>query len=191
MLAFDSEVDGLGEQLFAIKIELVAEPPDQTINVGRFVLGVPEPISRGGAVLPDDEFALTPAAQFALEETWCYRYNYSDAPMVPGWSPAVGAKEARAAVEPLLQADYYPAALAVFAAEQTGDERRVVQTRERAAATVLREVEHSVDTGEVFAPDAIEVRQAMEWAPSESAEDLLRRVEAELQAKLERQLDEE
>jgi hypothetical protein len=208
VLAFDSEVGGLAEQLFAIKIELIAEPPDQSLAVGRFVLGVPEPVSRGGGILPENEYALTPAADFALEETWCYRYNYAEvqrmtaepgqrapeiaalanAPMIPGWSPAVGAREARAAVVPLLEADYYPAALAVFAAEQTDDERLVTSTRERAAAEILRNVEDDLDAGEVFAPAANEVRQAMEWVPSQSAEDLLRRVKAELQAKLESEL---
>jgi len=209
VLAFDSEVGGLGEQLFVVRVELIAEPPDQRLAVGRFVLGVPEPVSRGGGILPENEFAMTPASGFALEEAWCYRYNYaeverltakpglraaeiaslSNAPMAPGWSPSVGEREARAAVGPLLKADYYPAALAVFAAEQTHDERLVSETRERAAAQILREVEHDLDAGEVFAPAANEVRQAMSWMPSESAEDLLRRVKAELQAELERALD--
>jgi hypothetical protein len=210
VLAFDSETSGLDEQLFALKVELIAEPPDQELDLGRFVLGVPEPISRGGSILPEDEWALTPLEGYALEEAWCYRYNYaevqrltarpglraaeiaalSDAPMTPGWSPAVGVKEARAAVEPLLHAEFYPASLAVFAAEQTGDERLVDQTRERAAAKILGTVERSLDAGEASSSDAMAVRQAMGWVPSESAEDLLRRVEAELQANLEEELAE-
>jgi hypothetical protein len=212
LLAFDSEVAGLDEQLFAVNVELVAEPPDQVLDVGRFVLGVPEPISRSGAMLPENEFALTPFGDYALEESWCYRRNsaelqrltgqpgeraeeiadLSEAPMVPGWSPDVDPEQARAEVELLLRSESYPGTplLAVFAAEQTGDEGLAQRTRERAAARILSEVERDVDEGESLSGLAMEVRQALEWAPSRRAEDLLQRVEAGLQVDLEEQLDE-
>lgn len=147
--------------LYALHVEFVAAPGDHVLNVGRFVLGVPDPVHRGGQVLPENSSMLLSSVTKPGETlpTWCFHHNLRDLHRVisePGkrssyvaalshlqtaqaWSAYAARSSPRAAVPDLLQTDLPEAAVyAVEAAERTGDEAFENRVRLRAVDRLLR-----------------------------------------------------
>ncbi len=202
-LLFADSLAGLDHLLFAIHVELIAEPR-QTLDAGRFVLGVPGPVSRVGYVLPEDEKALE-VGELPYERVarkWCYRRNLaeverlmahdgerspeiaalSDIPLVEGWVQEPEADVARSAVERLLAVE--DPVLAAFAAEATGDEEFEQRAKERSAEILLRYAGWQVESEwEGYLQEAaINARSALALVPSARGRDLLLRANARLQA---------
>jgi hypothetical protein len=210
VLFFRTPPDLGAAHLYAIHVELIAEGSEQPLDVGRFVLGVPGPVPRTGAFLPDESQTLVEALdyaeelspEFALSVRWCYRRNLYDMRRVlarPGKrAPAVAAladvqlasswrwladrRPPGDVVEPLLATESLEGQmLAAFAAERTGDDALVDSTRRRAAAALLRMTQSG--GGEEFSPSSeiLYTRAALSMLPSTRGEDALRAAEARLQ----------
>ncbi len=211
LLAFQQSHDWLTDQLFAFRVELIAEAPRRILDVGSFVLAVPDPVSRSGHALPEDaELLRDPnATTNRLASTWCYRRNLAALRRVishPGgrsaqvaaldrvqlaasWRRFADDRPPREAVEPLLHADVDEApVLAAFAAAASGDRELAARTRARAAALLLARARENLE-GRWSDPYSavLEARQALALDPSSSpAKRMLWRAKAARQAQEER-----
>lgn len=188
--------------LYAVRVELVTDG-GRPVEAGRFVLGLPSPIIANGRILPEGPNPPSAYPSQRLASTWCLRRNLAGLERLlarPGKrSPAVAAslpfqwadwwegfadqRPPRAAVEPLLSSPVGEGpVLAVFAAERTGDQQLVGQTRERAAEMMLDQAEDALESEYSYMRGgaALPVRQAIALSPSPRAWKLLR--EAETQA---------
>jgi hypothetical protein len=101
----------------------------------------------------------------------------------PGWATFADPLPAGQAALSLLRnhspADGEPT-LAVFAAEQTGDEHFVAAVRRRAARIELEEAEQALEGEGSPKLGLIELREALTLEPSAAAKSLLPRAEAKL-----------
>jgi hypothetical protein len=153
------------EQLYALKVTLLTGNGVESVDAGRYVVGLPGPISRYGSILPEDQEAIENLYSFdsQLESTWCYRRNMAAIGRLLGqpgmrspamkavdltqtasnWSAYVDRRPPRAAAEALLEPPGFvdSPSLAVFAAERTGDLRFEHGIEERAVATLLAAAE--------------------------------------------------
>lgn len=196
-------------QLFAIQIQLIAEPPRQVFDVGRFVLSVPDPISRAGYVLPEDPEVLGSGnlGDERLASTWCLRRNLDSVRRItalPGkrspqtaalehvrpagnWRRYANDRPPADAVEPLFNADEdlvpEAPALAAFAAAASGNQALADATRARAADRLLATAREELRGPSRHPEGAIRaIRQALALVPSAEAKSLLWRAEAAQQA---------
>jgi hypothetical protein len=160
VLSFQKDFPGT-TNLYAIRIQLVVDPGQRMMDMGRFVIGVPEPVSRSGQILPEsDEILLSEAAAPGeASSTWCFRHNlegmrrviaepgrrsdYIEAlaqmQLAPAWDTYADNRPAEVMVEDLLGNDDSEAAMyAIDAAGQTGDPRYEEAVRRKAIALLLR-----------------------------------------------------
>ncbi|HET8814799.1 MAG TPA: hypothetical protein VFM51_07575 [Solirubrobacterales bacterium] len=190
--------------VYALRVELISEDSGQPIDVGRFVLGVPETVNRGGRILPEgsDPFGFYGPSGHLIS-SWCGHRNIaalerllaadgrrsSSMAALAEFRPAAWWKDfpdprpPRAAAESVLAAD--AGVLAVFAAEQAGDPSFVAATKSRAAAMLLDSAEDSLRFDSVAGARAaiVSIRYALLFDPSPEANQLLSRAEAELEVR--------
>jgi hypothetical protein len=151
--------DPTAANLYALDVEFVADPGDHVLDAGRFVIGVPGPVDRSGATLPESEQVLSRASEGPhTVGAWCFRHNLRGMRRViaepgrrsadvaalarlrpaPTWDAFVGDRPARQDVPALLGAEYPEAAIyAVEAAELDGDPEFAATVRDRATALLL------------------------------------------------------
>lgn len=196
--------------LYAIRVELVPGPAGKLLDLGRFVIAAPAPLSRFGAILPESETTLKSEAAkpLRLVSTWCFRRNLAAvrrliarpglrAPRVaaleyletaPVWKRYVDDRPPRAAVGSLLRSVISDAPLfAVFAAEQSGDEGLEAEVRRRAVALLT---ERAQDGMEDFARGAvIDAERGLSLEFSKAGQRVLRRAKARLEAEEEAERD--
>jgi hypothetical protein len=147
--------------LYALRVEFVAGPGSHVLPVGRFVVGVPEPPDRGGAILPErDEVLLSPVTRPGHTGTSsCFRHNLTgvrrllSAPgrrssylkalarfqVAPSWTSYASHRSPQAEVAELFEeASPVSAIYAVEVAERTGNAAFEERVRERAVEWLLR-----------------------------------------------------
>lgn len=196
----------LGNDMYAVHVELVSDASRQPLEIGRFILGLPEPVTGNSRIVPEGPDVPGVYPDQRLASTWCLRRNLaaverlliwpgkrsprfaplSDFQYADWWAEFSDDRSPRAAVGPLLDTDVGPGpVLAAFAAEQTGDQQLIKQTRRRAARLMIRESEVALFTAPTNAGSvAVELaRYSLALSPSPEAKELLR--EAENQAGLE------
>ena len=194
--------NGQDNYVYALSVALVAESSDKAVGVGRFVLGVPETVNRGGRILPEgpSPFGVLDDRE-RLMSTWCARRNLSVLRRLlrqPGkrsssmaalaefqpaawWREFADRRPPQAAVEPLFHESVGEGPiLAVFAAEQTGDRQLEMEARRRAAAALVHDADHSLALGYPWAAwgAVMDARYAMRFWPSAEAKKMLLRAES-------------
>jgi hypothetical protein len=192
--------------MYAIHVVLVTDASREPVDVGRFILGIPLPVTGNGRILPEGPYAPSAYPDQRLASTWCLRHNLAaverllsrpgkrsprfaplaDFQFADWWEDFSDDRPPQAAVEPLLNTDVGPGpVLAGFAAEQTGDQQLIERTRRRAARLMIRESELALFSDYTNAGDvsALLARYSLALSPSPAARELLR--EAEDQAGLE------
>jgi hypothetical protein len=155
--------------LYAIRVQLVADPGNRVLDAGRFVIGVPEPISRSGQVLPESDDVLSSEATVPGEavNTWCFRHNLAGMRRVvaepgqrsdyvaalartrvaPAWSGYADRRPPRVVVEDLLHVEG-PGETPMYALEaaaQTGDPQYEESVRKRVIRLLLRRAAAELD----------------------------------------------
>jgi hypothetical protein len=196
--------------LYALHVELVPGPSGDLLDLGRFVIAAPGPLSRFGSILPENETLLTSttAEPLRLVSTWCFRRNLAAvrrliahpglrAPRVealeymetaPVWKRYVDDRPPRAAVGPLLRSTISEAPMfAVFAAEQSGDEELAAAVRRRAAVLLTERARDGIEDWARGAVTDAERALALEF--SKAGQRVLRRAKARLEAEEEAELD--
>lgn len=201
-ILFKVENPGLDDYLYAIRVELVTDRSSEPVEVGHFVIGLQSPPFGGSPILPAGESAPNVSGgNERLTSTWCLRRNLAAVKRLlsgPGkrsptlasllpfrlaswWASFADPRPASAVVKPLLDSpvDEGPL-LAVFAAEQTGDDQLVARTRKRAAQLLLLTAEERLASSinQMAASATIPARQALSLSPSARALDVLRDGEA-------------
>jgi hypothetical protein len=197
-------VPGSGEAnyVYALSVALVAENSDKAVDVGRFILGVPEAVNRGGRILPEGPrpFGVLNDGE-RLMSTWCARRNLSVLRRLlrqPGkrsssmgalsefqpadwWREFADRRPPQAAVEPLFHESFGEGPiLAVFAAERSGDRDLEKKTRRRAAAVLIHDADHALALGYPWAAwgAVMDARYAMRFWPSAEAKRMRLRAES-------------
>lgn len=207
-LAFQVRDFGV-QDLFALHVRLLAAPSGRSLNLGRFVIGVPGPPSRSGLLFPETEGLLEKeeALQSRLVSSWCYRRNVASAHrltarpgkrsadikalahlyLAPIWSSWADKRPPRSAIAPLFHSgDVEGPLLAVFAAKQTGDADLSAAVRRRAAATFLQQARESMDE---WARGALgDLERSISLRDTSAARTLMR--EAEVKARVEEEQEE-
>jgi hypothetical protein len=210
VLSFQNELGGT-TNLYAIRVQLVADPGDRVVDAGRFVIGVPEPISRSGLVLPENDAVLRNPASSpgGASQTWCFRHNLEGMRRVVGqpgrrsdyvaalarmrvasaWADYMDRRPPRVAIEELLRIGGPEGPLyATEAALQTGDPGYEKAVRERAIQVLLRQAAEKLDD---FPGSAAEdAERALSLVPSLAAARLLSQAKAAKRAEEERQREE-
>jgi hypothetical protein len=204
----DGSMDhSFADDLFAVDVSLLGDQAEHELEVGRFVLGLPKAVPRGGSFLPEATDALQASAHLhaLLPSTWCFRRNLAvvrrflslpgeRTPAMqalslvrppPDWRRFVDHRgAARAAGQLLLGGEFgdffLEPVLAVYAAQQTGKQELVASTRRRAIADLRGSVEASLDEKSQFLLDEGEVdaRLLSSLEPSRQNRLLLERTEA-------------
>jgi hypothetical protein len=196
--------------LYAIRVQLVADPGGRLIDIGRFVIGVPEPVSRSGQVLPENDEVLLGAASspHSPYQTWCFRHNLeamrkviaepgrrsdyvaalSRVQVAPAWDSYADRRPIREMVEDLLGGDYPEAPmLAIEAASHTGDPAYEEAIHERAVSRLLRQAERELEGKYGSGLLAVEAAErVLSLGPSSVASRLLSRAKARERAEDER-----
>jgi hypothetical protein len=210
LLSFQNDSPGT-TNLYAIRVQLVADPGHQTMDAGRFVIGVPEPVSRSGQILPENDRILlsgvTPLGE--AFPTWCFRHNLEGMRRVvsragrrsdyvgalarmqlaSAWSRYADRRPPRIMVEDLLRNDSFEAAMyALDAARQTGDVEYEEAVRERVVDLLLRRGEEALDDYPAGAVEDAKRLLSLERSPD--ALRLLARAKAERRAEEEREGEE-
>jgi hypothetical protein len=199
--------DGIGStHLYAIRIELVADPGGRVLDAGQFVIAVPGPVSRTGQVLPEsDETFLNPAAVTGETlSTWCFRHNLAamrdviaesgrrsdyvaalaHVRLAKTWNSYADRRPLRATIAELFRTDAPEAAIyAVEAAARDDDPRYALMVRKRAVSVLLRRLREEVDDDPSAAIEDAE--RVLFLGPSAAAKRLL------WQAKARQHADEE
>jgi hypothetical protein len=178
--------------LYAIRVWLVADPGQRVIDAGRFVIGVPEPISRSGVILPEDDALLLSEVTAPGEalSTWCFRHNLEGMRRVishpgrrsdyvaaltqmrvaPAWAGYQDRRSPRVVVEDLLRSDDREAPMyALEAAAQTGDSQYEETVRERVSQLLLRRGDEALDDYPSWAVDDAQRLLSLEHSPVEAA----------------------
>jgi len=196
------------EHLYAIRVELISGQSSAPIDLGRFVIGVPGPVSRYGALLPEDHRVLRESgATFdPLMSTWCYLDNLTAVRRLiaaPGrrsaqiaaldhmqiasnWRSYVDERPPRRVIGELLRSETTPEApmFAVFAAERSHDSTLLGRVKQRVAALLTRRAREALDD---YAKGAvIDAERALSLEPSDAARKLLWRARSRLQAEEEK-----
>jgi hypothetical protein len=190
------------EQIYALRVTLLTGDGGEPVDAGRFVIGLPGPVSRFGSILPENPAAIDDLYPFdsELESTWCYRRNMAavnrfgampgmrspsmkaidSARPAPNWSGYADQRPARSAAEALLEPPGFIdlPSLAVFAAERTGDRRFVSGVEERATAILLAAAEEQMSTSPRRA--VLEARAALKAEDSPEGREILALAEAGL-----------
>lgn len=184
--------------LYALAVEFVADPGDRVLDAGRFVISVPGPVSRYGAVLPESDYILDLASSGANTiGAWCFRHNLLGVRRViaepgrrsadvaalahlrpaPTWDAFVDDRPARQVVPELLGSEYPEAAIyAVEAAELEGDPGFAATVRDRAVSLLLRWGREELDDDAQGGMQDAE--RALSLGPSSDAQRLLWRARA-------------
>lgn len=197
--------NGEHRYLYALDVALVAEDASKPLEVGRFVLGVPETVAPGVRRLPEgpDPYGILDDHERLLS-TWCAKRNMDALERILGregrrspsmaamaafepagwWADFADPRPARAVVEPLLRPSLagWDPALAVYAAEQTGDRELEAKTRHRVAEILLSQGEDALENLEYgyMAQSAVEaIRESLLFEPSALGKALLARAEQE------------
>jgi hypothetical protein len=189
--------------LYAIAVELVADPGGHTYDAGRFVIGVPGPVGRFGLTLPESEEVLSSEASSPGEvvPTWCFRHNLAamrrvlaepgersaeiaaldHLQLAPGWNAYADHSPAPLVVEELLSSEDPEAALyAIEAARRSDDPRLEATVRRRAVAILLRQGQQELES---YPPNAVaSAERILSLAPSPAASRLLWRAKAAISA---------
>ena len=197
-ILFKVENPGLNNYLYALRVELVTDRGPTPVEVGRFVIGLQSPPYGGSPILPGGETGPNVSGgSERLASTWCLRRNLAAvkrllgepgkrSPTLAGllpfrfgswWSSFADPRPASAAVEALLHSPVNEAPLlAVFAAEQTGDDQLVARTRKRAAQLLLLTAEEMLSSpfNQMAGSSTIPARQSLSLSPSARALDALR-----------------
>lgn len=207
-LLFGVGSPGQGNDIYAVHIELASDASRQPLEVGDFILGLPMPVTGNSRIVPagPDVPGVNPDQRLA--STWCLRRNlaaverllshpgkrsprfvpFSEFQFADWWADFSDDRPPREAVESLLNTDFGPVpgpVLAAFAAEQTGDQQLIEETRERAGRLMIRESELTLFSEHTDPAEeaALLARYSLALFPSPEARELLR--EAEEQAGLE------
>lgn len=188
----------LTANLFAIRVELRTGDPDRTLDAGRFLLSVPDPVGRGGSMFPEDDLVLEQAGKLDVTQTWCYLANLAAARRLiaqegkrskevdalrnvrfaSSWEAHADSTPAAEAAEALLRDSDGPGPLyATFAAETAGDPAVVAQIRVKAAELLRRRAERALDDEIGLAGAVTDARTAASLAPSKEASLLVERAE--------------
>ena len=202
------------DRLYALRVELIAEQPDRALDMGRFVLAVPDPVARSGYMLPEDPEVLRNSTSKRLASTWCFRRNLaavkrllsqpgargaktaalSHLQLAANWPDYADDRPARQVVEALLRSGVDEApAIAAFAASEAGDRELEGSVRARGTAILLKEARKTLGERWGYIPNAIAgIRQALDLTPSSvTAKRMLWRAEGRLQAEEEEREAEE
>ncbi|HYH54206.1 MAG TPA: hypothetical protein VD761_08750 [Solirubrobacterales bacterium] len=211
VLSFEKESAGT-TNLYAIRVQLVAAPGHQVIDAGRFVVGVPEPVSRSGQVLPESDRVLLSEATVPDEAvpTWCFRHNLDGMRRViaepgrrsdyvaaltrlqpaPAWKEYADQRPARVVIEDLFQSDNREAAIyALEAAVQTGEPEYEAALRQRVIDFLLRRAAEDLDDSPGGSVE--DAQRVLSLQRSPVASRLLTRAKAEKRAQEERFEEEE
>lgn len=186
--------------LYALRLEFVTGPGDHRLDVGRFVVGVPDPPDRGGQVLPEsDEVLQSEAAQPGdVRTSSCFRHNLEGMRRLisqPGarsgyvaalnhvepasaWHSFASHRPPKAEVALLFESfDGEAGIYAVEVAERTGEKAFETTVRERAGTWLLRLAREDLEEG--FAVGAAEnAKRALSLESSSVARHLLWQSEA-------------
>lgn len=189
--------------IYALRVGLISDDVSGAIDVGRFVLGVPESVNRGGRILPEgpNPFGVSDTSE-QLMGTWCAYRNLaaidrmlsrpgrrsssmaalSSFQSAPWWRSFADPRPPKAAVGPLLRVRLIGEGpiLAVFAAEQTGNSELIERTRKRAASLLLDQAEEDLKRGSSYLSHQtiLAVRQAFVFDPLARIKQLLEGTEA-------------
>jgi len=193
---------GQENYVYALRATLVSEG-GEPIDVGRFVLAIPDTVDRRELYLPYGRIPFN--ATERLMSTWCARRNLADLRRVlhrPGsrsssmasleglrpadwWRDFADPRPPRKAAELLLRRwSTEGPVLAVFAAERTGDRQLVEEVRSTAAVALLRQAERALDLEYPWSAWAavIAARYAQRFLPSREAHELLLLAESRWEA---------
>jgi hypothetical protein len=200
---FRSLADPFSEELFALNVSLAGEEPGQRLEIGRFLLGLPEAIPRGGSYLPENTTGLRAAteAHSLLPSSWCYRRNQAviqrflslpgersgsmrlpaEASLPPGWGKLADRRSAAEAVTGLLRSNdlLLGPQLALFAARRGGKRALVQETRRRAVIELRSRIKHWLRRS-LPEEAVIDARLLRRIHPSAQAQTLLDRAEVAL-----------
>ncbi|HEX6781926.1 MAG TPA: hypothetical protein VF125_07840 [Solirubrobacterales bacterium] len=210
VLSFQKDSPGT-TNLYAIRVQLVADPGHQVIDAGRFVIGVPEPVSRSGQILPEADNVLLSEATVPGQaySTWCFRHNLEGTRRVvsrpgrrsdyvgalarmqlaPAWSQYADQRPPQLMVEDLLSEDGFEAPMyALDAARQTGDADYEEAVRERVIRLLMQRGEEELD--EYPAAAVEDAKRLLSLERSAAAVRLLARAKAERRAEEEREEEE-
>jgi hypothetical protein len=189
-------------QLYALRLTLLSGDTAEPVDVGRYVIGLPGPVSRSGSILPEDRNAIGNLYGFdsGLESTWCYRRNMAEVSRLlalpgkrspamkalesmqpaPNWSTYADPRPPRAAAQALLEPPSFLdlPSLAVFAAERAGNGGFQSEIEERAVAILLRSAEEAIDFQPLQA--ILSARAALGFEDSPAGREILARAEAHL-----------
>jgi hypothetical protein len=201
---FQAPKAGEDDSVYALHIELDTDGAVGSVDAGRFVLGVPGPVSRSGELLPEDNSLLTSGGiePNRVASAWCYRHNLSELRRVLGrrgrrtaetaalgqlrpasdWPRYSSGLSAREAVAPLMDdaSLSYGPIVAVFAAERTGDTDLIERTRKRAALVLLRRAQGLSGPELNYPMLAIEeAHGSLSLEPSAEAREALARAESQ------------
>jgi len=210
--------DALVSHLYAIRVELISTQNDVALGLGRFVLGVPEPVQRGGGMLPESDSVLAGDATYGanvdkLTSTWCFRSNLAAVRRVissPGrrspqvaaldhlqvassWPSYVDRSPLPRAIEGLLRSSNgrQGPMYAVFAAERSSDPALVRDVSGRAAALMERRAREVLDEGYATSAAVADAERAILLQSTAARRKLLWRAKASLQAEEEQRAREE
>jgi hypothetical protein len=201
---FQAPKAGEDDSVYALHVELDTDEGRDPIDAGRFVLGVPGPVTRNGELLPEDNYLLSTGGidPNPSASVWCFRHNLSELRRVlarPGrrtpetaalshlrtasyWRRYSSGLPARAAVEALLSDPSIPygPTVAVYAAGRTGDAKLTEQTRKRAAEILLQRAQRSLGPAGSWPMLAIEeAHSSLNLDPSATAREVLSRAESQ------------
>lgn len=189
----DLGVDGL----YALKVEFVADPGGHVLDAGRFVIGVPGPVSRGGAVVPESERLLgyIHFTHDVREIAWCFHNNLAKVrrliaepglrsvdvaalghlQLAPSW-PQIDRRWGHESVSGLLDSESSEAAMyAVELAELSGGEVRAAKVRKRAVNILVERSRAELDD-EVLLASLRDAERARSLQPSAATRRLVWRV---------------
>ena len=199
---FRSFADPFSEELFALNVALVGEEPEQKLEIGRFLVGLPGAVPRGGSYLPEDTHSLKTAAEdhSLLPSSWCFRRNraviqrflslpgersasmrlLAEPSLPPGWGKLTDRRGAAEAVTRLLRSNdlLFGPQLALFAAQRSGKRALVREARGRAIIELRSHIKHWLGTLPERA--VLDARILRRIQPSGAAQALLKEAEAAL-----------
>jgi hypothetical protein len=192
---------GLNVYLFAIRVELLTDPAQERVGVGHFVVSLPAPPVGTWPILPGGGLVAGVVSENErLPGTWCLRRNLAavkrllartgkrspvldnllSLQLADWWKRFADPRPASAVIEPLLRSSIGEApVLAVFAAEQTGDQQLVKRTRKEASKLMLFSAEELLLSpyDELAGSATTPARYSWLLSPSQQAIQVLREAE--------------
>ncbi|HEX7280114.1 MAG TPA: hypothetical protein VF255_10890 [Solirubrobacterales bacterium] len=202
-LFFRAPSSGLDDFVYALRVALVADDGEAPVDAGAVVIGLPDAVLPGEMILPYGSRPFGGYRDKRLMSTWCARRNMTELKRVlrhPGrrsssmstlaelrpagwWRDFADPRPPKAAARALLADPDFgeEPALAMFAAERSGDPAFEAWARRRAAAQLTRQTERWLRLGGAGIA-AIQARQLIRISPSRAGRVLLARAEADLEA---------